>query len=192
MASTVVTRKSPAPGRAVRSEDAAPMSHAPASPAREGPASISRSATASMAVRRKAGDAAYQSPSRSRKPFQTAGNAATASGRRSDHCPSSSARGTSTAAAPPPKTSSAAVVTRAAAKDRRTRSSRRTRPTAGSTMALSPRASRNGSRGTISHRRNKKLPASHSRTAAVLCNVTLNCDISINCTSSPQKRGEIL
>ena len=30
----------------------------------------------------------------SRKPFQTAGNAATASGRRSDHCPSSSARGT--------------------------------------------------------------------------------------------------
>ena len=126
MASTVVTRKSPMPGRAASRADTASISQVLAVPAREGPSSISCRAMPSRAERRNAGQPAYQESTLSSMPFHSCGNCSTASGRRLDQAWSSNTRRISSSAAAPPMVSSRSVVTAAAAKERRTRSRRRT------------------------------------------------------------------
>ena len=153
------------------------MSQPPTLPAREGPSSISCWARASRAERITAGQEAYQPPIRSSRPFHRAGKPSITSGSRRDHSWSSKSSRSSSAVRLPPRASSSAVVITAAAKVRRTRSRRRSRCTRGSTMALRARASRKGSSGASSHRKNTTAPASHRRTVIVRCKKTLSWDI---------------
>ena len=173
----MVTRNSPTSGRAESSDDAAPISHAPAAPASPGPSSISCPARRSRAERRNAGLATYQSSIRSSIRFQTAGKPSTSSGSRWDHWRSSMVSCASKTATPPPATSSSAVVTSPAAKDRLTFILRRSRCTAGSSMELRASASRKGSSGASSHLKKTTAPPIQSREVIVFCKKTLSCDI---------------
>ena len=192
MASTVVITNSPAPGSAASIADASPISHSPTLPTREGVSRSSCSARRSRAERKNAGLFPYQRSTRSRKPFQTDGNRASAAGSASDQPRSSTTSRSVRNATAPPHTTSTSVVTTAAAKLRRTFKRRRSRSTAGSAKALSPSASRNGSSGVSRYWKNTSVPASHSRVVIVLLKKTSICCIWTKCTPFPGLDGQIL
>ena len=126
------------------------MSQFPTVPARDGPSSVRWRARLSRAERRKGGEEMYHRSTWSRALFHRAGKA---SGSRSDQARSSTTSRSTSRASPPPSTASTPVVTIAAAVRRRSPSLRLSRWTRGSSMALSPRASRKGRRGTSSQRK---------------------------------------